>query len=65
MALGKETTITIKRTVQTAPYESASVEITETYTFTREGDRTVAYKDLSTLVEKMANHEKKKYKVEK
>lgn len=61
MPVGKNTTISIKRTIQTAPYESVSVEITEDYVFKTTEERSTAYKSLSTTVESMANYEAKKY----
>jgi len=63
--VGQTTTISIRRTISTAPYESVSVELTETYAFTSREQRSAAYKSLSGTVESIANYERKKYETTK
>ena len=64
MALGTKTRLHISRTIQTAPYESVRVELEEEFVFESEAERTQAFKELSTTLEKMTNHERRKYKKE-
>ncbi len=59
--MSRETVITIRRTISTAPYESVVVELTETYPKMDRNTKTETYKAQSELVEKMANFEAKKY----
>ena len=55
------TVITIRRTISTAPYESVTVELTETYGALSAKEKPSVYKEQSELVEKMVNFEAKKY----
>lgn len=59
--IGKSTTISIRRTIQTAPYESSTVEITEEFIFSSKEERSTVYKELSRTLEGMVNHEFIKY----
>ena len=59
--MSSATTISIRRTISTAPYESVVVELTETYPKMDRNTKTETYKAQSELVEKMANFEAKKY----
>lgn len=57
--------VTISRTIQTAPYESSKVEITEQHILEDDEDpaavRVSIFKALSEDVERFVKHEKRKY----
>lgn len=57
-----ETTITIRRTTQPAPYESITVELSETYNVKDEDALNKKYKRLSEKVDSFLKHEKRRYK---
>lgn len=57
--------VTLSRTIQTAPYESSKVEITEQHILEEGEDpateRVLIFKALSEDVERFVKHEKRKY----
>ncbi len=61
----KQIEVTVKRTIQTASYESSSVEITETVELAEDDDvaecRHEAYAAVTKLVKKAIDNEFKKY----
>ena len=59
--VGETTRMCIRRTISTAPYETVTVEVEETYTFTTKQERSDAYKALSKTVEGMVGFEERKY----
>lgn len=61
----KSMVIGVKRIIQTAPYETLAIEMTETYDLDPEDDlevqRTRAYRKLALAVEKAADAERERY----
>jgi hypothetical protein len=61
----KEITVTVKRVIQTASYESSSVEVSETFVLSEKDDpgecREQAYRAVTKAVKRGIDNEHKKY----
>lgn len=61
----KELTVEVKRIIQTAPYETCTIGITETYTLDPDDDpekqRVLAYQKIARTVSEAAERERTRY----
>lgn len=61
----KELTVEVKRIIQTAPYETVTIGITETYTLEPDDDpekqRVLAYQKIARAVSDAADRERARY----